>query len=219
MNRKLFALAAVALASLPLATASHAHKITFAGELWCPDMNGDMVVDFQDVAELLAVLGTDCERSAQGEEALEADPPCPGDFNHSRYVGNVDLLIMVARLGPCPVKGDANGDGTVDIADLLKVGGDAAEMLDCHGDLDGNGRVSGTDLEIAEEVWRPGLDHHPRAHQIDGDDTSLSPLDLLLVFNALGRDCLSDANRDGHVGSEDVQMVCELAGLCVPADP
>jgi hypothetical protein len=58
----------------------------------CPgDVNGDEVVDFQDLLSLLAAFGP-CDPGA----------PCPADFDASGSVDFQDLLTLLAAYGPCP---------------------------------------------------------------------------------------------------------------------
>jgi hypothetical protein len=50
-----------------------------------------------------------------------APVPCPGDFNGDGYVNVVDMLELLASWGPCdaPCPADLNGDGVVNVLDFL----------------------------------------------------------------------------------------------------
>jgi hypothetical protein len=56
------------------------------------------------------------------------------------------ILEICAEIGP--IEGDLNGDGIVDINDLLDLLGQLGCQLDCTGDLDGDGLVTIWDLLI-----------------------------------------------------------------------
>ena len=55
----------------------------------------------------------------------DAEEPCPSDVNGDGFVDVTDLLEIVGTWGPCgiPCNGDINGDGTVGVNDLLEVVG------------------------------------------------------------------------------------------------
>lgn len=165
-------------------------------EIWCKDLTGDHQVDYDDIGVLVARFGP-CVR-------------CRADFNENGFVGRGDLLMMLGNWGDCGVKGDVNGDGTVDQADLDQVTSDLG--LKCAIDLDHNGRVAGIDQHLAEMAWAGDPDYHPAA-DIDHSG-GLDPTDLLQVVQANGDDCSSDINHDGVVNDRDTDMVCVLAGLC-----
>ncbi len=52
-----------------------------------------------------------------------ASIPCPADVDGDGMVDVLDLLLVLAQWGPCPpiCIGDVNGDGLVDVLDLLDV--------------------------------------------------------------------------------------------------
>ena len=54
----------------------------------CPDINGDLAVDFQDLLVVLASWGPCID--------------CPADFDNSGAVDFQDLLTVLAAWGPCP---------------------------------------------------------------------------------------------------------------------
>ncbi len=184
---------------LVLATPLWAGLDTIEEEIWCKDLTGDHQVDYDDVGVLVARFG--------------ACGGCQADFNENGFVGRGDLLILLGNWGDCGVKGDLNDDGGVDVQDLDQVTADLG--LQCRIDLDHNGRVAGIDQHLAEMAWFGDPDYHPMA-DID-ESGGLDPTDLLVVVRANGTDCSSDVNHDGSVDSLDVDMICELAGLCPPS--
>ncbi len=91
------------------------------------DMNGDLVVDEADVAEIVEViLGTSY-----------------GDVNLDGVVDGLDLAIAQANLGQAGgwADGDMNGDGVVDAADIAIIGGG-----DCLADFNNDGSVNFFDI-------------------------------------------------------------------------
>ncbi|GJQ31129.1 MAG: hypothetical protein HBSAPP03_30130 [Phycisphaerae bacterium] len=97
------------------------------------DMNGDMVVNFEDVRVLVEdILGT-----------------VIGDVNLDGVRDAADAAIATANLGLTNATwccGDVDGDGIVDEADLaIIVGGPT-----CDADVNCDGAVNGVDVEIQE---------------------------------------------------------------------
>lgn len=117
-----------------------------AGEVSCPsDLNGDGVVNFDDV---LIVLQVYAEGGCDG---------CPADVNGDGVVNLDDVLQVLADAGACPelCPADLDGDGTVDLGDLLlliSAFGDCP-FGDCPADIDGSGSVNLLDLLLLLAAW------------------------------------------------------------------
>lgn len=184
-----------------------AHELTYDGKI-CEclgDLDHDDDVDADDIPLLLDRFDDLCSNS-EG---------CAEDLNHNHRVGEGDLRVLLAHWGPCREEGDVNGDGVADQDDYDRVLDDQGK--ECGVDIDGDGRVGGNDITIAEAAWGPGDDHHPGS-DVDGNG-SLSVLDLLAVVESLGRNCQSDIDGDGLVSCADLGHVCELGQLSCPAAP
>jgi len=54
-------------------------------------------------------------------EVVKQNPPCPADVNGDGVVDVLDLLAILAAWGQSGVPADVNGDGIVDVLDLLEV--------------------------------------------------------------------------------------------------
>jgi hypothetical protein len=64
------------------------------------------------------------EESDLSESNDCGDPPVPGDVNGDGFVNVTDLLAIMDVWGPCEgCPADLNGDGVVDVTDLLEVVG------------------------------------------------------------------------------------------------
>ena len=104
------------------------------------DMNGDLVVDLNDVKVLIQdILNT-----------------FSGDVNLDGMVNQDDADIATANLGMAGTwcTGDVNGDGIVDDVDVAIINGEA--NLFCPADLTGDGAVDGADLANLLAVWNTG---------------------------------------------------------------
>jgi hypothetical protein len=118
--------------------------------------------------------------------------PCPGDFDGDGYVNIVDLLVLLGSWGPCdaPCDADLNGDGVVDILDFL-------ELLNLWGICAGEG----------ECPW-----------DLNGDGV-VNGLDVAELLQNLGpcedpADCPWDLDGDGTVGLLDLWVVLLHIGDC-----
>jgi len=106
------------------------------------DMNGDLVVDQDDVCDIvLNVLETQF-----------------GDVNLDGTVDSADSMIANMNVGMPGgwADGDMNGDGVVDQTDLDIIAGTIDPCGgDCPADLDGGGGVGSGDLGILLAAWGP----------------------------------------------------------------
>ena len=125
------------------------------------DMNGDLVVDGQDVRVIV-------------EDILDSQT---GDVNLDGVVDNIDLGIVQSNLG-LPggyADGDLNCDGLVDAADE-SIGLAAV----CQGDFDGSGSIDGADLGVLLGNWGGA-----GATDLNGDGTT-DGADLGIVLGSWG---------------------------------
>jgi len=193
------------LASLVLlSAAANAHEITYEGKI-CEclgDVDDDGDVDRDDVDAVLDSFYAICD-DATG---------CIEDLNHNHRVGDGDLRVLLGRWGDCPLEADVDRDKDRDVDDALAILGDLG--LDCRGDLDWNGTIEENDVEIAEDTWGLSPDYHPVSLVLD-DEPGLALQDLLALYEALGRDCRADVDRNGTVECNDFDELCLLTpGAC-----
>ena len=111
-------------------------------------MNGDGVVDEEDVDILLDVWGKCPEEKSKHlsrslaatdgaeieqdlpsqNEPEEVEPQCPGDLDGNGTIDSTDLAILLSRYGRCiDCEADLTGDGQVDqddIDELMALWGD-----------------------------------------------------------------------------------------------
>ena len=101
------------------------------------DMNGDLVVDFNDVVDIV-------------ENVLDTNI---GDINFDGAVDAADLAIATANIGGTGyAQGDVNCDGTIDQADLDIISGTTS----CPADLDNNGLLNFFDINIFLTAYNTG---------------------------------------------------------------
>ena len=97
------------------------------------DINGDLLVNKQDVQEILSILGTRM-----------------GDVNLDGVVNAADRAIITANLGQSNLGwagGDLNGDGIVNAADLALV---------CPADYNSDGTITVQDIFDFLSAWFAG---------------------------------------------------------------
>ena len=113
--------------------------------------------------------------------------PCPWDLNGNGTVDVVDVLQLIASFGPCAdCPADFNFDGFVNVVDLLAL---IANFGPCPGspciwDVNGDGVVDQSDLHQVQE--------------------NFGPCD----------DCPQDVNGDGMVNGRDAAAVATHFGPC-----
>jgi len=182
------------------------HEITYDAKICTclADLNGDDRVDYEDIHLILDRFYEDCD-----------DDGCPEDLTHNHRVDASDVRMALGQLGRCPEPGDVNGDRVADQADVDAVF--AAIGLDCRPNLDLRGEVDMNDVILAMDAWRHSDTQFPRI-DVDGSNTQ-TPLDLQIVYDAMGVDCRSDVNLSLTVDCYDYLDVCGLAGVtCSMAD-
>ncbi|MFO0895371.1 MAG: hypothetical protein U0574_10515 [Phycisphaerales bacterium] len=80
------------------------------------DMNGDLVINCEDVAAVLAIMGVS-DLQACGVVA-NCVSPCPADINGDHVVDGAEIGLVLGTWGPGTGAADLNHDGMVDGADL-----------------------------------------------------------------------------------------------------
>lgn len=169
----------------------------------CPaDVTGNGAVDATDLDAIIIDYG--CVGA------------CFGDVNGNGFTGENDYVAAQGNFGPCPVIEDVNGNGTVNIADMLVVAQN--DGLSCLADADDSGFVTSSDAYIISASVNGSPDALPLpAADVDGDGV-LTFTDVTAVFALVGLDCRADADRDGIVeglpGEDDFDQVCAAAGHC-----
>lgn len=179
-------------------------------EIYCP-VDVDMVHNgVIGAAELLVIADLYGECGAGG---------CLGDITGAYapwdpgYVGENDLSIVVGHLGPCPCKGDVNGDGVITVdndmepSDLDLVV--AAFGRDCRPDVNQNKWVDPLDLYIVQSTLA-GSPDADRLRADVNDDEVVDERDADGVRFALGLDCRPDVDHDGEVDEDDETRLLEL---------
>jgi hypothetical protein len=119
--------------------------------------------------------------------AYEYQIPCPWDLNGDGNVDVVDLLMVIASWGPCAdCPADLNNDGLVNVVDLLAL---IANFGPCSG---------------APCVW-----------DVTGDGV-VDQSDLQQVLDSTGScdGCPEDVNGDGFVNGQDAAAVAKHFGPC-----
>jgi serine protease AprX len=69
--------------------------------------------------------------------------------------GRVDALAAVESVLAPPCGGDVNGDGSIDVADILQLLNEWGPCAGCQGDLNGDGIVGVPDLLVVLDGWGP----------------------------------------------------------------
>ncbi len=135
------------------------------------DMNGDLVVNQDDVCDLvLNILNTqfgdvnldgvvDSADRDIATDAMNFNMPggwAQGDMNGDGFVDQTDVEIIDGIVDPCVTActGDLNGSGNVDAADLAILIA-AWGQTDSAANLNGMGTVDAADLAILIAAWGP----------------------------------------------------------------
>jgi parallel beta-helix repeat protein len=119
--------------------------------------------------------------------AYEFQIPCPWDLDGDGNVNVVDLLMVIGSWGPCAgCPADFNDDGFVNVVDLLALIGNWGPCpgVPCVWDVTGDGIVDQSDLDQVQENFGP----------CDG--------------------CPEDVNGDGMVNGQDAAAVARHFGPC-----
>jgi hypothetical protein len=119
--------------------------------------------------------------------AFEFQIPCPWDLDGDGNVNVVDLLIVIASWGPCAgCPADFSGDGFVNVVDLLALIGNWGPCpgVPCVWDVNDDGVVDQADLQQVQENFGA----------CDG--------------------CAEDVNGDGMVNGQDAAAVAAHFGPC-----
>jgi hypothetical protein len=113
--------------------------------------------------------------------------PCPWDLDGDGAVNVIDLLLLIGSFGPCEgCPKDCDGDGFVGVVELLMLIGDFGPCPDspCVWDVNGDGFVDNADLQQVLDCFGP----------CDG--------------------CPEDVNGDGIVNGQDAAAVATHFGPC-----
>ncbi len=158
----------------------------------------------------LAAGGADCYYNGQGYNVGETFPA--GECCNTR--GCHEGGDVVCTLIDCPCPWDLNGDGTVDVVDLLLLLGLFGACEGCQEDCDGDGFVGVFELLGLLRQFGPCPDSGC-PWDVNGDGT-VDPADLLQILGNLGPcdGCPEDVNGDGIVDAADVRAVATHFGPC-----
>jgi hypothetical protein len=206
------------------------------------DLNGDLDPDLAVVAEDLQIGASVqvFENRLEGGETLEFDDPVAfsvnadpnfvsnGDFNgdglpdlvtvNEEEGGEGSVTVLLNEPLPLDCPGDLNGDGYVNVSDMLAV---LASWGPCDGpcpaDLNGDGFVDILDFLDLLFLWGvcPGEDACP--WDLNGDG-AVDGLDIIALLSNLGpcedAECPWDLDGDGIVGLLDLWTLLLHLGDC-----
>jgi hypothetical protein len=175
------------------------------------DVNGDSQVNVVDYFYLSNFLFSGGPAPVGGL--------CTADMNNDGVVDATDLDLLSASL--C-LKGDVNGDGSVDISDyfylsnFLFSGGPAPVGGPCTADMNNDGVVNATDLDLLSKIVCLKGD-------VNGDGV-VNDLDVLYLSNFLnnggpapvGGPCTADLNGDGLVDNADLRFLTKRVSRATP---
>jgi hypothetical protein len=206
------------------------------------DLNGDNDPDLTVVAEDLQIGAAVqvFENRLEGGDNLQFDPPVAfsvnadpnfvgnGDFNNDGLPdlvtvnedegasgGSVSVLLNNPPAGPCP--GDFDGDGFVNIVDLLVLLGSWGPCEGCPADLNGDGAVNILDFLALLDLWGICAGEGECPWDLNGDGV-VDGLDIIELLQNTGPcedpDCPWDLDGDGFVGLWDLWVLLLHIGDC-----
>ena len=206
------------------------------------DLNGDNDPDLTVVAEDLQIGAAVqvFENRLEGGDNLQFDPPVAfsvnadpnfvgnGDFNNDGLPdlvtvnedegasgGSVSVLLNNPPAGPCP--GDFDGDGFVNIVDLLVLLGSWGPCEGCPADLNGDGAVNILDFLALLDLWGICAGEGECPWDLNGDGV-VDGLDIVELLQNTGPcedpDCPWDLDGDGFVGLWDLWVLLLHIGDC-----
>jgi hypothetical protein len=156
------------------------------------DVNGDNIVNIEDVSEVLAAFGRNGA----------------ADMNGDGVVGNFEVRVVNARFGMTAgqqIPGDVDGNFIVDDYDVRLIRAAGGTTL-AQFDVDGNGKVDGRDSEIASDNFAT-IAGDALVADVNGDWV-VNDSDLGLVDATWGSEyAQADLNGNGLVGSGDLSML------------
>ena len=174
------------------------------------DVNGDGVVDDEDLESVLGAWGPAASHTA-------------ADVNHDGEVGCFDRAFVLGNWGPCAEAGaDLTGDGGVDCRDVIAM---LTGYGDCFSDANGNGKwdagdpsfdvdnsglVTQHDVHLVACFFGPAVTGYPN---VDFDGNGRVELkDQQIVAAHLNQKCLFDLDQNGQIELSDVQVLIEKWG-------
>jgi len=201
------------------------------------DINGDGVVNGNDTQLLLALWGDGscCPKLSHGDADFNNDGVvdvsdllallsnwgptggAPYDLTCSGDVGVADMQILLELFGPvpnigeCTVRGDLNGDGIVDVSDLLiLLGNYGTSAGPSEGDLNNDGVVDGKDLLILLDLFGNSscCNTDPDLNG-DGVVNVSDLLQLLASWGPAAPDSPADLTCSGVVDEDDLLVLLE----------
>jgi len=207
------------------------------------DLNGDNDPDLTVVAEDLQIGAAVqvFENRLEGGQNLEFDEPVAfsvnadpnfvssGDFNNDGLPdlvtvneddgesgGSVTVLLNNPPADPCP--GDINGDGFVNINDLLVLLGSWGPCEGCPADLNGDGVVNIHDFLVLLNLWGICAGEGECPWDLNGDGV-VDGQDVAELLQNTGpcedpANCPWDLDGDGFVGLWDLWVVLLHIGDC-----
>ncbi|MCH9651185.1 MAG: hypothetical protein K0U98_23375 [Deltaproteobacteria bacterium] len=167
--------------------------------------------------------------------AAVAAPACPADIGGDSTVGVADLTYLLAAWGTADPAADFNSDGLVGCFDQEYLLGNWGPCPSCSGDVDGNGTVNTSDLNLVLSTWgtdcRIDLNENGLVDSNDVDallclwgssdpsgdfdgNGTVGVSDLNHLLASFSNDCRGDLDRDGAVGNADLNLVLDNWGRC-----
>jgi Ca2+-binding EF-hand superfamily protein len=164
------------------------------------DVDGDGKINRRDLSMIQARMGA------------TASTVLTGDVNGDRLVDDMDIDLIEAHLGSSWAQADLNGDGTVNVGDLMLVlsasGDSSAQRL--IGDISGDGLVDAVDQDLLTASF--GSEYTQADVDANG---SINTSDLMELLSAWGETYGSElvGDIDGSCSVDETDIALYVATL------